>query len=636
MASSVEPAKLAKILECKICYDTYYKPKQLICGHTYCQDCLDGIVMFNKDGSAQLNCPLRCTKKTIIERNETTSSLGTAYALSEILDEMPNFGNEKSLCQQSRQCKQSISCSCTTCGAMICNNCLNTHSCQKKSYTNVIFNTKMQEVQPFCTQHNSLARNVCIDCDNTFICIFCIPRIHENHQIKTIAKFSLEVKNGFQSLISFLEHNKLVLENLKKECEKTLISLKSVREIFVRELKVRKLKRIEEYLKMLNAEVENMLREFDEKTEIFIAKVTSAGFACNTETNEFSDYAQVVNSKSQFALVAEKLEIEQNLQRLSSLPTIPHFNLRLQKMDDNDCYKNPLGELKLSIEDVNIVEVNPAKCSIYKIVISETKSRNNQSQLANDLTALIENLKEWEVPHCSANLDVGENRRENLKRDENLEMVPPVAMSFDEVINIITSGDDKKFQLVLLNNPSIATVRDRGGYTLLMEAAHYNKPSIVKSLIDAGSDVKAVNNNKWNAYHRCASDGHEGVLKTLINHDVTNINKGNDYNWAPLHFASCNGHIECFRLLLSIPDIDVNVRNNENETPLHFASGCGHLVCVKLLLSTPRIDVTIRDRYNRSAYDVARTNTIKRLLSQRKNKLQGYFSSENKYDKSAC
>lgn len=169
-----------------------------------------------------------------------------------------------------------------------------------------------------------------------------------------------------------------------------------------------------------------------------------------------------------------------------------------------------------------------------------------------------------------------------------------------------------------------------------MEAAHYNKPSIVKSLIDAGSDVKAVNNNKWNAYHRCASDGHEGVLKTLINHDVTNINKGNDYNWAPLHFASCNGHIECFRLLLSIPDIDVNVRNNENETPLHFASGCGHLVCVKLLLSTPRIDVTIRDRYNRSAYDVARTNTIKRLLSQRKNKLQGYFSSENKYDKSAC
>lgn len=79
---------LAAVLECKICLDTFHKPKYLICCHTYCQDCLDGILVFGEDGSAELPCPLRCDKKTVIDQHETTSSLINVYTLTDLLDQM--------------------------------------------------------------------------------------------------------------------------------------------------------------------------------------------------------------------------------------------------------------------------------------------------------------------------------------------------------------------------------------------------------------------------------------------------------------------------------------------------------------------------------------------------------------------
>ncbi|XP_057299440.1 ankyrin repeat domain-containing protein 42-like [Hydractinia symbiolongicarpus] len=151
-----------------------------------------------------------------------------------------------------------------------------------------------------------------------------------------------------------------------------------------------------------------------------------------------------------------------------------------------------------------------------------------------------------------------------------------------ELETIIENGDVKTFQTILIDHPNIVKMRSVHETTLLMEAAYHNNPLIVKCLIDAGSDVYAVDEDKWNAYHYSACYGHHDVLKVLINHDITNIN-------------------------------NVNIDNN---TPLHLASRYGHTDCVKLLLSIPHIDVNIRNRWNETAYDVTRNNTIKHLLKE--------------------
>lgn len=138
-----------------------------------------------------------------------------------------------------------------------------------------------------------------------------------------------------------------------------------------------------------------------------------------------------------------------------------------------------------------------------------------------------------------------------------------------ELEEIIKDGDVEKFHLILKKDPNI--VKIRGDNTLLIKAVHYNKPSIVKYLIDAGSDVNAVDGYKRNAYHCCAWNGHQDVLKVLINHDVRNINNVDDDHETPLHDASRNEHIECVKLLLFIPSINVNIRNDDGETAYDLA-----------------------------------------------------------------
>ncbi|XP_057299528.1 serine/threonine-protein phosphatase 6 regulatory ankyrin repeat subunit B-like [Hydractinia symbiolongicarpus] len=186
----------------------------------------------------------------------------------------------------------------------------------------------------------------------------------------------------------------------------------------------------------------------------------------------------------------------------------------------------------------------------------------------------------------------------------------------EKLETIIENGDVKTFQTILIDHPNIFKMRGNDGKTLLIIAVWYNKPSIVKCLIDAGSNVYAVDEYKWNAYHYSACYGHHDVLKVLINHDVTNINNVNSNNNTPLHFASSFGRIVCVKLLLSIPHIDVNIRDRCNNTPLHLASRDGHTDCVKLLLSIPHIDINIRNKWYQTAYDVARNNSIKRLLQE--------------------
>ncbi|XP_057311330.1 E3 ubiquitin-protein ligase TRIM56-like [Hydractinia symbiolongicarpus] len=576
---ALSKVELAAMLECKICLDTYHQPKQLNCGHTYCQGCLDGILVFMEDGSAELPCPVRCTKKTTITHEQTTSSLMTVFTLTGILDKISPGKNVKSLCQQSKECKQIISYSCTTCSLKICKKCQNLHSCSNKSYINVIFNQKLQELQPLCKQHDSLAKFVCIDCEHLLTCVYCTHRQHKNHRIKSMDDFGLEAKKWFQAFITSFDETKVVLEMLTRKYHDALTNLEKEREVFVQKLNERKLKRLEEYLKILNKEEEDLLRIFDEKFEEFKAKLTCDGFVDNKKLQEFTDYVQAFNLKSHFELVTEKLEIERQLRKLSSFPrTIPTFNSHLHQMNKADILSNPLGEINISIDDVTTVGVDPNEYSVYRNLIDEVETQPNYSQLTTDLMNLVESLKKYEKP--IVNPSSGKQQQNNAK-PKGFQLVKK-SYSFEELETIIENGDVKTFQTILIDHPSIVKMKDVYKTTLLMKAAYYNDPSIVKCLIDAGSDVYAVNEYKWNAYHYSACYGHHDVLKDLINHDVTNINNVNRYNDTQLHLASFHGHIDCVKLLLSIPHIDVNIRNKWNET----------------------------------AYDVACNNSIKRLLQE--------------------
>ncbi|XP_057316928.1 uncharacterized protein LOC130657919 [Hydractinia symbiolongicarpus] len=474
------------------------------------------------------------------------------------------------LCQQSKECNRIVSCSCARCSSKICDRCQNLHSCSNKSFISVIFNEKLQELQPLCKQHDSLAKYVCIDCENLFTCVYCTHRQHKNHRIKTVDDFGLEAKQWFQSFINSFDETKVVFEELTRKYNEALTSFKTEREIFARELKVRKLKRMTEYVKMLNAEEENHLKEFDEKVEEFKAQVILVGLLDNTWIKRFSDYIYVFNSKSHFELVAEKLEIERQLRSLTSFPkTILTFNSHLYQLKKEDYFTSPLGRVQVSVDDMSTIGIDPSKCSVYKNLIDECEPQPNFSELATNLKTLLKSLEEYERSRANVNLD-GEKQRSSAVKQKDATGLSKL-YSFEDLREIIQNGDDKKLQFVLINSPNIVKMRDDYGHTLLIEAARRNKPSIVQALIDAGSEVYAVNKRKWNAYHFSAKFDHQDVLKILINCDVTHINNVDNDNNTPLHLASARDHVECVKLLLSIPHINVNIQNWKNQTAYDVA-----------------------------------------------------------------
>ncbi|XP_057302661.1 uncharacterized protein LOC130636826 [Hydractinia symbiolongicarpus] len=566
--SGATAAQLSSLLECKICLDTYHQPKQLNCGHTYCQHCLDALAKFNADGTAEIRCPLRCSRKTKLDSHETTSTLGNTYVVNDILNELLNVGKGNSQCQQSNECKQTVSHSCTTCSGKICSKCQNIHSCINKSFTSVTFNEKLQEIQPLCEEHNSHGRFVCIDCDNKFTCLYCIHRSHKNHERRSIAEFGEEARKWFQSSIASFDKTKVVLEKLTKEYDESLKSFKCSREAFVRELKIRKLKRIEDYLKKLNTEEENLLLRFDQKMKEFESKIFVSELTLDTRMQEFSKCMEEFNSKCDFELVAWKLEIERKHHSLLSFPrVIPSYSMHLKHLNEQDCLTNLLGELKISVRDVNII--NPYKFPAYKYMMDETEKRPSHALLETNLQTLLVDLKGYKESVESVNRGCGKE----TKRDVRTKTVALATKyyNFQELEEIIQDGDIEKLHLILINNPNIVTMRGDYNNTLLIKAAHYNKPSVVKYLINARSDVNAVDGYKRNAYHCCAWNGHQDVLKVLINHDVRNINNVDDNHETPLHDASRNEHIECVKLLLFIPSINVNIRNDDGETAYDLA-----------------------------------------------------------------
>ena len=61
--------------ECPKCKHSFYDPKTLECHHYFCKECLDGLLQFNQDGSANIQCPKKCRKPTHLSQNDTTNSL---------------------------------------------------------------------------------------------------------------------------------------------------------------------------------------------------------------------------------------------------------------------------------------------------------------------------------------------------------------------------------------------------------------------------------------------------------------------------------------------------------------------------------------------------------------------------------
>jgi len=109
-----------------------------------------------------------------------------------------------------------------------------------------------------------------------------------------------------------------------------------------------------------------------------------------------------------------------------------------------------------------------------------------------------------------------------------------------------------------------------GGLTPLHLAAERGHIEVMKSLLAAGADVLAKDDDHWTPLHFAARDGRKDAAALLLeNHADVNARAKSD-RWTPLLLAAFNNQLAVAELLLS-NGADIGAKTNHGKSGVRLA-----------------------------------------------------------------
>ena len=137
---------------------------------------------------------------------------------------------------------------------------------------------------------------------------------------------------------------------------------------------------------------------------------------------------------------------------------------------------------------------------------------------------------------------------------------------------------------------------DYDGNTPLSWAARNGHDRVVKLLLEREDvDPEKPNNRNITPLSWAADKGHEGVVRQLLGHEDVKPNNPDNEGDTPLFWAAGNGHEGVVKLLLGREDVEPNRPDDGGYTPLLRAASEGHEGAVKLLLGREDVEPNTPD-----------------------------------------
>ncbi len=179
-------------------------------------------------------------------------------------------------------------------------------------------------------------------------------------------------------------------------------------------------------------------------------------------------------------------------------------------------------------------------------------------------------------------------------------IAPPVwAASVDLLIKAVKFDDVNAVKKALAQGADPNTV-DNTGTPLLLIAAREKSDKVGQLLVDnPKTDLEKLDRAGENAMMLAALNGDATFVNLLIAKDVEVNKKG----WSPLHYAATNGHDDIVKILLD-HSAYIDATSPNGTTPLMMAARGGHLSTCKLLLDEGA-DLRIKNQIGMTAADFA-------------------------------
>ena len=188
--------KLEEQLTCSICLDQYTNPKILPCFHTFCLDCLKGVLPeVTQQGHYSLPCPTCRSPCQLPQQGiETLPPSFTINNLTEVYNLLKKVtGNRHTSCDKCN--KADAVHYCKQCAKFLCQQCLHQHDEWITGHQTLgldeVVNTVYQlpqakpEVTITCTDHSKHHEIFCETCKE-FICHLCTVKKHKDHDYDVI------------------------------------------------------------------------------------------------------------------------------------------------------------------------------------------------------------------------------------------------------------------------------------------------------------------------------------------------------------------------------------------------------------------------------------------------------------------
>ena len=184
--------KLEDQLTCAICLDAFKDPKLLQCFHVYCKDCIQQLVITDRQGQLSLHCPT-CRQTTLLPPATGVSGLQPAFYIHHLMEIQSALEKVKDpkevLCGKCLKSPQTASSYCRDCGEFICAMCTTIHS-QWRDFAEhevVAIEQLEQKAKQFdalkkvtlcCSLHKGMKLDLYCETCEELICLHCTVNKH--------------------------------------------------------------------------------------------------------------------------------------------------------------------------------------------------------------------------------------------------------------------------------------------------------------------------------------------------------------------------------------------------------------------------------------------------------------------------
>jgi len=203
--------KAAVSLSCPVCYEVFKNPKYLPCYHSYCEQCLEKMVVQSK-----ITCP-ECRKKATIPAGGV-KELASNFLINRLVDELilkrKVEGEEEVKCDNCEE-DDAVVTYCPDCSLFLCHVCNEVHKRAKMSRGHgVIPLTELRSRKrdsimlpkckiPMCKKHDIELLFFCKTCEE-LICMYCI-REHPDHEYETVDLIAGNCRKELQKVTAPVE-----------------------------------------------------------------------------------------------------------------------------------------------------------------------------------------------------------------------------------------------------------------------------------------------------------------------------------------------------------------------------------------------------------------------------------------------